>query len=105
MAILIVLCLALAAQGCFDPVYPQLDREARVAEALVTRDTRPAPPSPLTPADAVIYALANNLEAKVAEIEIAYQNESLVAARRRMLPSLTVRYSLGPHPHPVPRWA
>lgn len=104
-AIAVMLAVALALQGCFDPVYPQLDREKRVMEALDADASRDLPPSPLTAAQAVAYALEHSLDAKVAEIESAYQNESLVAARRRLLPSLTARYSPNHTNHPSARWS
>ncbi len=105
-----VLAVSLAAvvlflQGCFDQVSPQLDREERVLEALNRQDNRTPPPSPLTPSAAVVYALQNNLDAQVAEIEIAYHTESVVAARRRLLPSLDMRYSVGHSNHPAARWS
>lgn len=102
-AFLLSACLVF--QGCFDPVYPQLDRESRVIEALENRDSRPEPPSPLTASAAVVYALCHNLDAKVAEIETAYHSESQIAARRRLLPSLTMRYSADHSNHPSARWS
>lgn len=102
---IVVLAAALALQGCFDPVYPQKDRDTRVMEALDADASRDLPPSPLTAAQAVAYALAHSLDAKVAEIESAYQNESIVAARRRLLPSLTARYSPNHTNHPSARWS
>lgn len=101
----VLLCVALAAQGCFSPVYPQLDREERVMQALGDADSRTPPPSPLAPAEAVAYALRHNLDAKVAEIDEAYQNESLVAARRRLIPALTLRFSPNYSNHPAARWS
>ncbi|MDR1744223.1 MAG: TolC family protein, partial [Planctomycetota bacterium] len=101
----VVLSAALVFQGCFAPVYPDLDREARVMEALDDAASRDTPPNPLTPAQAVAYALAHNLDAKVAEIEAAYQNESLIAARRKLLPGLTLRYSPNYTNHPAARWS
>lgn len=105
MAGVVVLSAALTLQGCFDPVYPQLDRETRVLEALDAAETRELPPAPLSPAQAVAYALSHSIDAKVAEIEAEYQNESRVAARRRLLPSLTARYSLNHSNHAAARWS
>ncbi len=101
----IALSAALVFQGCFAPAQPNLDREARVMEALDDAAARDALPNPLTPTRAVAYALAHNLDAKVAEIEAAYQNESLVAARRKLLPGLTLRYSPNYTNHPAARWS
>lgn len=94
-----------ASPGCFAPVDPDFDREERVWEALTLRDGAEMPVSPLGSADAVAYALRNNLDAVVAEIEASYQNESAVAARRRLLPSLTARYSADSLNHPSARWS
>ncbi len=105
MAVAACLAVALALQGCFDPVYPQRDREARVIEALDAAETRDLPPSPLSPGQAVSYALAHSLDAKVAELDAEYQDASRVAARRRLLPSLTARYSLNHANHPSARWS
>lgn len=103
MAAMLLSAGLLALQGCFSPVYPTLDREERVLEALARADNAEVPLNPLGAADAVAYALRNNLEARVAELEAAYQNESAVAARRRLLPSLTLRYSLEHLNHPSAR--
>ncbi len=100
------LCLAaLLCGGCFPQPDPGLDREARVLEALRSGDGRALPPSPLSPAQAVAYALEHNLDSKVAEIETDYQNETLAAAKRRLLPSLTARYSVDHTSHPAARWS
>ena len=104
-AVVVLLCFALTVQGCFDPVYPQRDREERVMEALNMQSSRALPPSPLTPTAAVVYALANNLDARVAEIETAYYSEAAVAAKRRLLPSLNLRYSMDHNNHPSARWS
>ncbi|MCD7897271.1 MAG: TolC family protein [Planctomycetaceae bacterium] len=100
-----MLVLTLAVQGCFSIPDPVGDRDERVLEALAIDEERPYPPSPLSPEAAVAYALSHNLDIRVSEIEAAYQNESLVASRRRMLPSLTARYSLEHSNHPNARWS
>ncbi len=51
------------------------------------------------------YALRNNLDAQVAQMEMAYHNESAVAARRRLLPTLNLRYSIEDSDHPSARWS
>ncbi len=99
------LVLTLSLQGCFSIPDPAGDRDERVLEALAIDEARPVPPSPLRPESAVSYALCHNLDIKVAEIEAAYQNESLVASRRRLLPSLTARYSVEHSSHPNARWS
>ncbi len=99
------LVLTLSLQGCFSIPDPVGDRDERVLEALAIDEARPVPPSPLAPESAVSYALCHNLDVKVAEIEAAYQNESLVASRRRLLPSLTARYSVEHSNHPNARWS
>ncbi|MDR0362365.1 MAG: TolC family protein [Planctomycetota bacterium] len=102
---LVLIALAFVVSGCLDQPLPEADRERRVLDALARRDAQPPPPVALTPAMAVEYALANNLDARVAELELAYQNEALVAARRRLLPSLDARYALEHGNHPSARWS
>ncbi|MCD8138177.1 MAG: TolC family protein [Planctomycetaceae bacterium] len=97
-------CLLVLA-GCFAPTEPYADRDERVMEALSLNDALPPVPSPLTPAAAVEYALQNSLESRVAEIDLAYQNEAIAAAHRRLLPSLTMRYSANNSNHPAARWS
>ncbi len=95
----------LAAAGCFPAPDPGAMRDDRVLQALREEAERPSPPSPLSPEQAVVYALQYSLDSRVAELELAYQDENLAASRLRMLPSLTARYSVDRNNHPAARWS
>ncbi len=104
-AIVFLPLVLLLLSGCVHPAFPQLDREERILEALERRDAAPPPPSPLSPEQAVCYALQHNLDSRVAQLEAAYQNENLAAAGRRLLPSLTGRYAFDHTSRPAARWS
>ncbi len=91
----------LVLQGCFDPAYPQRDRQDRVTTA---KDPQSRPEPGLSLSGAVAYALRHNLEARIAEVASLYQNEAAVAAFRRLAPLLASRYTADKSSCPVALW-
>ncbi len=82
------------------PANPAADRAERVGEALRVASERERVSGSLTPAAAVSYALRNNFDLKVANIELAYREEEQRGARMRMLPRLQAQVDLSTRNHP-----
>lgn len=102
----VILCtllpaLALLVAGCrFDQLPPGEDRAAMVATAMALTDQQPSISQPITPTDAVCYALAHNFDIRAAQIEIAYQEESRRGSMLRLLPRLQTEMSIEHRNHP-----